>query len=102
MVDASHRGLDRPPAQANDPAPRSGSFAWLLRGRIVGRDAYGEPLLADVEVVGRLADSLLAVAHRVWSARSGAVPGAPGDEQETLILVSVVAQHNRWHGWLTP
>ncbi|WP_314148745.1 DUF6098 family protein [uncultured Leifsonia sp.] len=69
---------------SRDPAPRSGSFAWLLRGRIVGRDAYGEPLLADVEVVGRLADSLLAVAHRVWSARSGAVPGAPGDEQTLL------------------
>ena len=66
------------------PAPRPGSFAWLLRGRVVGRDADGNPLLADVEVVGRLADSLLAVAHRVWSARSGAVPGAPGDEQTLL------------------
>ena len=65
------------------PAPRPGSFAWLLRGRVVGRDADGDPLLADVEVVGRLADSLLAEAARVWRQRfDGDI--VPHDDEQIL------------------
>lgn len=45
-------------------------FAWLLRGRAAGRDADGRPLLADVEVVGRVAECMLAEADRVWRRRA--------------------------------
>jgi hypothetical protein len=54
-----------------------GCFAWLLRGSVAGRSADGEPLLTDVEVVGRLADSLLDDAERVWRQRfDAALTGA--------------------------
>jgi hypothetical protein len=59
-------------------------FAWLLRGTVVGRSAGGEPLIGDVEVVGRLADSLLDQADRVWRERFDAAVGATEAE-----LVSV-------------
>ena len=34
---------------------------WLITGRVVGRGGDNEPLLADVEVIGRVDESLLAV-----------------------------------------
>ncbi|WP_348789424.1 DUF6098 family protein [Leifsonia sp. NPDC080035] len=58
-----------------------GSFAWLLRGTVAGRDADGEPLLTDVEVVGRLADSLLADAERLWRSRFDSALRVRDDEQ---------------------
>lgn len=41
-------------------------FAWLLRGRIVGRGAENEPLLTDVDVVARVAECLLDEADQVY------------------------------------
>jgi hypothetical protein len=71
------RQISRLPAPRH--APQDGSrperFAWLLRGREVGRAPDGEPLLADVEVVGRLAECLIEQADRVWGARFDAELG---------------------------
>ncbi len=44
-------------------------FAWVLRGRLVGRGPDSEPLLADVEPVARLAPSLLEEAERRYEER---------------------------------
>ncbi|HEV7956035.1 MAG: hypothetical protein JWL94_1584 [Microbacteriaceae bacterium] len=44
-------------------------FAWLLRGRSVGRGPDSEPLLADVEAVARLSDRLLDEAEQVYTER---------------------------------
>jgi hypothetical protein len=41
-------------------------FAWVLRGRVVGRGPDGEPLMDGVEVVGRLADCLLDEAAQLY------------------------------------
>ncbi len=46
-----------------------GRFGWLLRGVVAGRGADGEPLIADVEVVGRLADCLIAEAAHLYGER---------------------------------
>ncbi len=43
--------------------------AWVLRGRMVGRGPDCEPLLADVEQVDVLSDSLLDEAERVYHER---------------------------------
>jgi hypothetical protein len=71
------RQLSRLPAPRH--APQDGSrpdrFAWLLRGRVAGRGVDGEPLVADVEVVGRLAECLIEQADQVWGARFDAVLG---------------------------
>lgn len=64
--------------------PDDSRFAWLLRGTVVGRGVDGEPLIDDVEVVGRLADGLLDQAARVWRERFDATVGATEAE-----LVSV-------------
>lgn len=74
---------------ARGPFPRQqGAFAWLLRGRVAGRGADGEPLLNDVEVVGRLADSVLAEAERVWRERFDAARGALGVRDDEQILAA--------------
>ena len=57
-----------------DGSGRAGSsgdkrFGWLLRGTVTGRGPDGEPLVADVEVVGRLADCLLDEAQHVYRER---------------------------------
>ena len=44
-------------------------FGWLLRGTVAGHGLEGEPLIADVEVVGRLADCLLDEAQQLYSER---------------------------------
>ena len=71
------RQISRLPAPRH--APRDGSrpdrFAWLLRGRAVGHAADGEVLVADVEVVGRLAECLIDQADRVWGSRFDAELG---------------------------
>ncbi|MEV8213416.1 DUF6098 family protein [Leifsonia sp. NPDC077715] len=71
------RQISRLPAPRH--APQDGSrperFAWLLRGREVGHAPDGEVLLADVEVVGRLAECLIDQADRVWGARFDAELG---------------------------
>ncbi|WP_431247897.1 DUF6098 family protein [Leifsonia xyli] len=71
------RQISRLPAPRH--APQDGSrperFAWLLRGREVGHAADGEALIADVEVVGRLAECLIEQADRVWGARFDAELG---------------------------
>ena len=54
-------------------------FAWLLRGTVAGRGSEGEPLIADVEVVGRVADSLLIEADRVWQERFDASVGVEAE-----------------------
>lgn len=41
-------------------------FAWVLIGREVGRGPDCEPLLADVQPVGRLSERLLEEAERVY------------------------------------
>jgi hypothetical protein len=41
-------------------------FAWILIGREVGRGPDCEPLLADVQPVGRLSERLLEEAERVY------------------------------------
>ena len=51
-------------------------FAWVLRGRVVGRSADDEPLLADIELVGRLADCLIDEALRIDRARLASAPGS--------------------------
>ncbi|MFC0681638.1 DUF6098 family protein [Lysobacter korlensis] len=43
--------------------------AWVLRGRMVARGPDCEPLLADVEQVDQLSDSLLSEAERVYQER---------------------------------
>jgi hypothetical protein len=43
--------------------------AWVLRGTMVGRGPDCEPLLADVEQVDTLSDSLLDEAERVYQER---------------------------------
>ncbi|MGO4534738.1 DUF6098 family protein [Leifsonia sp. 2MCAF36] len=71
------RQLSRLPAPRH--APQDGSrperFAWLLRGRGVGHAPDGEVLVAEVEVVGRLAECLIDQADRVWGARFDAELG---------------------------
>ena len=62
------------------PRPADG-FAWLLRGRIAGRGVDGEPLLTDVEVVGRVADTLLHEAESLWRERFGSALGPAEAEQ---------------------
>jgi hypothetical protein len=80
------RQLSRLPAPRH--APQDGSrpdrFAWLLRGRVAGHGADGEPLVTDIEVVGRLAECLIEQADRVWGSRFDAVLG-----QREAGLVSV-------------
>jgi hypothetical protein len=49
-------------------------FAWVLRGRVVGRSANDEPLLTDIELVGRLADCLLDEAVRIDRERLASGP----------------------------
>lgn len=65
------RQISRLPAPRH--APQDGSrperFAWLLRGRAMGRLPDGEVLIADVDVVGRLAECLIEQADQVWGAR---------------------------------
>jgi hypothetical protein len=76
-VEWTARQISRLPAPRH--APQDGSrperFAWLLRGRSVGHAADGEALVADVEVVGRLAECLIDQADRVWGARFDAEHG---------------------------
>ncbi|MDR6972183.1 DUF6098 family protein [Leifsonia shinshuensis] len=71
------RQISRLPAPRH--APQDGSrpdrFAWLLRGTVAGRGPDGEALIADVEVVGRLAECLIEQADRVWGARFDAELG---------------------------
>lgn len=50
-------------------------FAWLLRGRPAGHGLDGEALVTDIEVVGRLAECLIAEADRVCDERFDAEPG---------------------------
>ncbi|PJJ71378.1 hypothetical protein CLV46_0923 [Diaminobutyricimonas aerilata] len=50
-------------------------FAWVLRGRTVGRGPDNEPLLADVEPVARLSDALLDEAERRYEERFEAGQG---------------------------
>ena len=65
------RQISRLPAPRHVPqdVARPERFAWLLRGRVVGHAPDGEVLVADVEVVGRLAECLIGQADRVWGAR---------------------------------
>jgi hypothetical protein len=48
---------------------REGVFPWILRGRVTGRGPDGEPLLADIELVARLADCLIDEAAAVYRER---------------------------------
>jgi hypothetical protein len=48
---------------------REGVFPWILRGRVTGRGPDGEPLLADIELVARLADCLIVEAAAVYRER---------------------------------
>ncbi|MFF9564508.1 DUF6098 family protein [Leifsonia sp. NPDC014704] len=71
------RQLTRLPAPRHAPfdGVRPERFAWLLRGRPAGHGLDGEALVADVEVVGRLAECLIAEADRVCEERFDAEPG---------------------------
>lgn len=62
--------LARQLCQYRHRADREGErFAWVLRGREVGRGPDCEPLLADVEPVARLTESLLDEAESRYHAR---------------------------------
>ncbi|WP_285114939.1 DUF6098 family protein [Leifsonia sp. fls2-241-R2A-40a] len=78
------RRLSRLPAprHPSPDGPRPEPFAWLLRGRPVGRGPEGETLLTDVEVVGRLAECLIEQADRVWGARFDAELGRRAADAE--------------------
>ncbi|MGN6762658.1 MAG: DUF6098 family protein [Leifsonia sp.] len=80
------RQLSRLPAPRH--APREGvapeRFAWLLRGREVGRGPEGDVLVADVHVVGRLAECLIEQADRLWAERFDAVLGRREAEQVSV------------------
>ena len=71
------RQISRLPAPRHAPqdGTRPERFAWLLRGREAGHAPDGEVLLADVGVVGRLAECLIEQADRVWGARYDAELG---------------------------
>ena len=71
------RQISRLPAPRHAPqdGARPERFAWLLRGRVAGHGPEGEALIADVEVVGRLAECLIEQADRVWGARFDAELG---------------------------
>ncbi|MDV7351638.1 DUF6098 family protein [Rhodococcus oxybenzonivorans] len=44
---------------------QEGRFAWLLKGRVVGRGPDHEPLLTDIRPLARLSHSVLdEAAHR--------------------------------------
>lgn len=59
----------------------SDRYAWVLRGREAGRGPDCEPLLADVEPVAKLDESLLDEAEARYRARFDAGQGpADGDE----------------------
>lgn len=77
------RQLTRLPAPRHAPKDgvRQERFAWLLRGRRAGTGPEGEALVADVEVVGRLAECLIEQADRVWGARFDAALGRREAEQ---------------------
>ena len=49
-------------AHLNEP----GRFAWLLTGREAGRGPDCEPLVADVEPVARVPESVVQEAHRLY------------------------------------
>lgn len=56
-------------------------YAWVLRGREVGRGPDCEPLLREVTPVARLTDGLLAEADRRYRARFDAGRGPEDDAQ---------------------
>lgn len=59
-------------------------FGWLLRGTVAGRGPDGEPLIADVEVIGRLAECLLDEAQHVYRERF--LSGLSVDETELVAV----------------
>lgn len=75
------------------PAPRHASrdgvrperFAWLLRGREVGRGPDGELLVAGIDVVGRLAECLMVQADQVWGER---IDAGLGRREAELVSVA--------------
>jgi hypothetical protein len=54
---------------------REERHAWLLRGTCVGRGPDCEPLLADIQPLGRLDSALLDEAEQVYKERFDALQG---------------------------